>query len=167
MSRLRNFAAGVRRTFPGSDLALWAAGATYFGVIGLVPLALASLWCTRLMRATMNGARLPWRRRQIHCMCSVLRSRFMPLSSRQACSPRYLCAQRRVRNWSVQLSSAMDAVHLCNRLRAVVSAGAVRARGRLNKAVAEFGRVLPAKSKTIPPRRFCSSAHSWFFLCRS
>lgn len=44
MSRLRDLASGVRRTFPGSDLALWAAGATYFGVIGLVPLALASLW---------------------------------------------------------------------------------------------------------------------------
>lgn len=34
----------MRKTFPGSDLALWAAGATYFGVIGLVPLALVSLW---------------------------------------------------------------------------------------------------------------------------
>ena len=44
MSRFREFASGVRKTFPGSDLALWAAGATYFGVIGLVPLALASLW---------------------------------------------------------------------------------------------------------------------------
>ena len=32
------------RTFPGSDVALWAAGATYFGIVGLVPLALASLW---------------------------------------------------------------------------------------------------------------------------
>jgi membrane protein len=44
MSRLRKLASGVRKTFPGSDLALWAAGATYFGAIGLVPLALASLW---------------------------------------------------------------------------------------------------------------------------
>ncbi|MHA0287538.1 YihY/virulence factor BrkB family protein [Mycobacterium sp. C3-094] len=44
MSRLGQFASGVRTTFPGSDLALWAAGATYFGVIGLVPLALAALW---------------------------------------------------------------------------------------------------------------------------
>lgn len=44
MSRLRQFASGVSRTFPGSDLALWAAGATYFGAIGVVPLALASLW---------------------------------------------------------------------------------------------------------------------------
>lgn len=43
-SRARELASGVRKTFPGSDLALWAAGATYFGVIGLVPLALASLW---------------------------------------------------------------------------------------------------------------------------
>ncbi|MET0453838.1 MAG: YihY/virulence factor BrkB family protein [Mycobacterium sp.] len=42
--RLRQMASGARTTFPGSDLALWAAGATYFGAIGLVPLALASLW---------------------------------------------------------------------------------------------------------------------------
>ncbi len=44
MSMLSKLAAGARRTFPGTDLALWAAGATYFGVIGLVPLALSSLW---------------------------------------------------------------------------------------------------------------------------
>lgn len=44
MSMLGKLAAGARRTFPGTDLALWAAGATYFGVIGLVPLALSSLW---------------------------------------------------------------------------------------------------------------------------
>jgi len=44
MSMLQKLAAGARRTFPGTDLALWAAGATYFGVIGLVPLALTSLW---------------------------------------------------------------------------------------------------------------------------
>jgi membrane protein len=44
MSMLEKLTAGVRRTFPGTDLALWAAGATYFGVIGLVPLALSSLW---------------------------------------------------------------------------------------------------------------------------
>ncbi|MCG5433307.1 YihY/virulence factor BrkB family protein [Mycobacterium sp. MYCO198283] len=44
MSVLRRMASGVRTTFPGSDLALWAAGATYFGVIGIVPLALAALW---------------------------------------------------------------------------------------------------------------------------
>jgi membrane protein len=44
MSRLGRFTSGVQRTFPVSDLALWAAGATYFGVIGLVPLALVSLW---------------------------------------------------------------------------------------------------------------------------
>lgn len=44
MSRLTKLASDVRKTFPGSDIALWAAGATYFGVIGLVPLALASLW---------------------------------------------------------------------------------------------------------------------------
>ncbi|GLP78303.1 hypothetical protein TUM20983_54130 [Mycobacterium antarcticum] len=44
MSRLRELGTGVSRTFPGSDLALWAAGATYFGAIGLIPLALVSLW---------------------------------------------------------------------------------------------------------------------------
>ena len=44
MSRAGELARGVQKTFPGSDLALWAAGATYFGVIGLVPLALVSLW---------------------------------------------------------------------------------------------------------------------------
>jgi membrane protein len=44
MTRLRQLASGVGKTFPGTDLALWAAGATYFGAIGLVPLALASLW---------------------------------------------------------------------------------------------------------------------------
>lgn len=31
------------RSFPASDLALWAAGVTFFGLIGLVPIALASL----------------------------------------------------------------------------------------------------------------------------
>lgn len=44
MSRIRRMATEVRRTFPGSDLSLWAAGATFFGIIGIVPLALASLW---------------------------------------------------------------------------------------------------------------------------
>ena len=42
--RARGLASEVGRTFPGSDVALWAAGATYFGIVGLVPLALASLW---------------------------------------------------------------------------------------------------------------------------
>ncbi|MDT7743413.1 MAG: rane protein [Actinomycetota bacterium] len=42
--RVKGAAGEVRRTFPGSDVALWAAGATYFGLIGLVPLALVSLW---------------------------------------------------------------------------------------------------------------------------
>ncbi|GAA4703072.1 YhjD/YihY/BrkB family envelope integrity protein [Pseudonocardia yuanmonensis] len=31
------------RSFPASDVALWAAGATFFGLLGLVPLALVSL----------------------------------------------------------------------------------------------------------------------------
>ena len=44
VSRRQRLTAQLQRTFPGSDLALWAAGATYFGVIGLVPLALVSLW---------------------------------------------------------------------------------------------------------------------------
>lgn len=43
-ARARGLASEVGRTFPGSDVALWAAGATYFGIVGLVPLALASLW---------------------------------------------------------------------------------------------------------------------------
>ena len=43
-NRARRLASELQKTFPGSDLALWAAGATYFGVIGLVPLALVSLW---------------------------------------------------------------------------------------------------------------------------
>ncbi|WP_304107368.1 YhjD/YihY/BrkB family envelope integrity protein [Mycolicibacterium bacteremicum] len=44
VNRARRLAAQVSRTFPGADLALWAAGATYFGVIGLVPLAMVALW---------------------------------------------------------------------------------------------------------------------------
>ncbi|WP_197415691.1 YhjD/YihY/BrkB family envelope integrity protein [Mycobacterium sp. IS-1742] len=44
MSRVRRLATEVRRTFPGSDLSLWAAGATFFGIIGIAPLALVSLW---------------------------------------------------------------------------------------------------------------------------
>jgi membrane protein len=44
MSRGRRLASQLRKTFPGTDLALWAAGATYFGIIGIVPLALVSLW---------------------------------------------------------------------------------------------------------------------------
>jgi membrane protein len=34
---------GMGRSYPDSDLALWAAGATFFGVIGVVPLTLVSL----------------------------------------------------------------------------------------------------------------------------
>lgn len=49
MNRARRLASQVGRTFPGTDLALWAAGATYFGVIGLVPLALVSLWAAGLL----------------------------------------------------------------------------------------------------------------------
>lgn len=62
VSRVRRLASGVRTTFPGSDLALWAAGATYYGVIGLVPLALVSLWAVGALvghdtvRAAMDAA---------------------------------------------------------------------------------------------------------------
>jgi membrane protein len=41
--RGRQLVQELRRTFPTSDLALWAAGATFFGLIGLVPVALVSL----------------------------------------------------------------------------------------------------------------------------
>jgi membrane protein len=34
---------GVALSFPAADVALWAAGATFFGVIGIVPIALVSL----------------------------------------------------------------------------------------------------------------------------
>lgn len=42
-SLLRSRAADLRRTFPTGDLALWAAGATFFGIVGLVPAALVVL----------------------------------------------------------------------------------------------------------------------------
>jgi membrane protein len=42
--RARDLVRAAIRTFPTSDLALWAAGATFFGVLGLVPLALVALW---------------------------------------------------------------------------------------------------------------------------
>jgi membrane protein len=34
---------GLGRSYPDSDLALWAAGATFFGIIGVVPIVLVSL----------------------------------------------------------------------------------------------------------------------------
>ncbi len=43
---------GLGRSFPGSDFALWAAGATFFGVIGIVPIVLVSLWAA----AALAGA---------------------------------------------------------------------------------------------------------------
>lgn len=49
VNRARRLAVQVSKTFPGTDLALWAAGATFFGVIGLVPLAMASLWAAGLL----------------------------------------------------------------------------------------------------------------------
>lgn len=41
--RLRAGIGELNRTFPTGDLALWAAGATFFGVIGLVPVAMVAL----------------------------------------------------------------------------------------------------------------------------
>ncbi|MGD9989685.1 YhjD/YihY/BrkB family envelope integrity protein [Pseudonocardia sp.] len=43
MSSVRSFVREAGRSFPGSDVALWAAGATFFGILGLVPLALVAL----------------------------------------------------------------------------------------------------------------------------
>jgi membrane protein len=40
---LRGTLRDVGRSFPGRDLSLWAAGATFFGIIGSVPLAMLSL----------------------------------------------------------------------------------------------------------------------------
>jgi membrane protein len=42
--RARDLLRAATRTFPASDLALWAAGASFFGILGLVPLALVALW---------------------------------------------------------------------------------------------------------------------------
>jgi membrane protein len=42
--RPRDLVRTAARTFPASDLALWAAGAAFFGILGLVPLALVALW---------------------------------------------------------------------------------------------------------------------------
>jgi membrane protein len=39
----RSLLGEVGRSFPAGDLALWAAGATFFGILGLVPLALVAL----------------------------------------------------------------------------------------------------------------------------
>lgn len=40
----REVVRGLGRSFPDSDLALWAAGATFFGIIGVVPIVMVSLW---------------------------------------------------------------------------------------------------------------------------
>jgi membrane protein len=42
-ARAEEFLRDARQSFPSSDLALWAAGATFFGLIGIVPIALVSL----------------------------------------------------------------------------------------------------------------------------
>ena len=39
----RELVRGIGRSYPDSDLALWAAGATFFGIIGVVPIVLVSL----------------------------------------------------------------------------------------------------------------------------
>jgi membrane protein len=43
VTTVRTTLRGLGRSFPGSDLALWAAGLTFFGAIGVVPIALVSL----------------------------------------------------------------------------------------------------------------------------
>jgi membrane protein len=45
----RDVLRGLGRSFPGSDLSLWAAGATFFGVVGIVPLAMLALWTAALV----------------------------------------------------------------------------------------------------------------------
>lgn len=44
MTGRREVLRGLGRSFPASDLSLWAAGATFFGLIGIVPLVMVSLW---------------------------------------------------------------------------------------------------------------------------
>jgi membrane protein len=51
----RELVRGLGRSHPDSDLALWAAGATFFGVIGIVPIVLVSL---RLAAALVGPDRL-------------------------------------------------------------------------------------------------------------
>jgi membrane protein len=50
---VRRLLRGLSPRFPDSDLALWAAGATFFGVLGLVPIVLVSL---RLAAALVGPA---------------------------------------------------------------------------------------------------------------
>lgn len=45
----RSVVTGLGRSFPGSDFALWAAGATFFGLIGLVPATMVSLWLAAVL----------------------------------------------------------------------------------------------------------------------
>jgi membrane protein len=45
----RTVVAGLGRSFPGSDFALWAAGTTFFGLIGVVPATMVSLWLAALL----------------------------------------------------------------------------------------------------------------------
>ncbi|HVH24253.1 MAG TPA: YhjD/YihY/BrkB family envelope integrity protein [Pseudonocardia sp.] len=40
----RRFGRELGASFPAGDFALWAAGVTFFGVLGVVPMALVSLW---------------------------------------------------------------------------------------------------------------------------
>lgn len=47
--RAADLARELGRSFPTNDLALWAAGATFFGLIGLVPIALVSLRVTAVL----------------------------------------------------------------------------------------------------------------------
>jgi len=40
---LRETLREVGRSYPGRDLSLWAAGATFFGIVGIVPLVMLSV----------------------------------------------------------------------------------------------------------------------------
>lgn len=52
LRRARPALRGVARSFPAADVALWAAGATFFGMIGIVPIVLVSL---RVAAALVGG----------------------------------------------------------------------------------------------------------------
>lgn len=45
----RDLGRGLGRSAPTGDLALWAAGATFFGLVGIVPTVMLALWATALL----------------------------------------------------------------------------------------------------------------------
>ena len=57
----RELVRGIGRSYPDSDLALWAAGATFFGIIGVVPIVLVSVGPERTQ--TIERAWRPMRSR--------------------------------------------------------------------------------------------------------